>query len=278
MINYSFNLKIKNREILKTIIERKHSGVEKTELENCQNQILRDYVLYLKNRKNLEKMHADSSLSDRQKDIMKKTYKANPVELQKAKRLIKNGLPSVLNAKCPYCLLSEHNTFDHYFDKATFPEYSIFAPNLIPCCSKCNSKKGNLFLDGRGKRYFIHFIFDKIPDYPFLVYKIGVNNRKIVLEDIVLDFSREPSNPLNDSISNQFSKLELKKRLAKEFSSYVSQIVMNYELNPKNKAETINNMKEIIVRLEKQCGINHWQTAIYRGLLANDKVIDLLSK
>ena len=41
-------------------------------------------------------------------------------------------------AKCPYCLLNTPNTLDHYFDKSDYPDYSVYTPNLVPCCSIFN--------------------------------------------------------------------------------------------------------------------------------------------
>ena len=78
----------------------------------------------------------------------------------KIKAKITEIMPSAIKEKCPYCMLSEPGTFDHYIGKGEFPEFSILSKNLVPCCSKCNSKKGEKFLSENGKRIFISFYFD----------------------------------------------------------------------------------------------------------------------
>lgn len=48
-----------------------------------------------------------------------------------------------LRGKCPFCMISEATTLDHYFPESIYPEYIIFVPNLVPCCNFCNIKKGD---------------------------------------------------------------------------------------------------------------------------------------
>lgn len=46
---------------------------------------------------------------------------------------------------CPMCGQPvTPTTVDHVVGKDQFPEFSIFGPNLLPCCGDCNSRKGDL--------------------------------------------------------------------------------------------------------------------------------------
>jgi hypothetical protein len=47
-------------------------------------------------------------------------------------------------AFCPMCGSSNVRTLEHYLPKASYPEFYVFSLNLIPSCSTCNQKRGNL--------------------------------------------------------------------------------------------------------------------------------------
>ncbi|MHA7923698.1 MAG: HNH endonuclease [Marinobacter sp.] len=46
---------------------------------------------------------------------------------------------------CPYCGSPGCGTLDHYYPKAQFPQFSVIADNLVPCCYRCNKIKGEYF-------------------------------------------------------------------------------------------------------------------------------------
>lgn len=45
------------------------------------------------------------------------------------------------NYKCVYCHLSNGNTIDHIIPLSKLGDHAYW--NVVPCCKKCNSKKGN---------------------------------------------------------------------------------------------------------------------------------------
>lgn len=62
---------------------------------------------------------------------------------------------------CPYCgKPGPPQTLDHVLPRVNFPEFSLFAPNLIPCCGDCNRNKEEYTWDGTGVRYFLHPYID----------------------------------------------------------------------------------------------------------------------
>ena len=82
---------------------------------------------------------------------------------------------------------------DHYFSESEYPEYIIFAPNLVPCCSHCNSVKGKrLFLKNEDeiKRTVIHFYYDVLPQTKYLKSTFYVTD-KIPQISFWLEFENE---------------------------------------------------------------------------------------
>lgn len=271
MINYSVNDLINDNTVLQCIIKNKHEPGKQI-LKDCQLLVLDDYEKYKNNTSDLARISPDTRITERARDVLKKTYEDNPKALQLMKMDIKEGLPDFLKAKCPYCMISAHNTFDHYLDKADYPEYALFSLNLVPACSECNSYKNRFLLDKNGKRLFINFMFDELPDYPFLKYKVGFADGKPFLIDIYLEF--KDRRPVNDIIQNHFETLKLYDRLEIQFESFVSTIIAEFKEYMLDKITVKRVLEQKIIAWEKTRGMNNWEVCILRGILENEDILD----
>jgi hypothetical protein len=69
---------------------------------------------------------------------------------------------------CPLCGITSVATHDHYLPATLFPEFSVHPLNLVPCCLKCNSTKGDDWLGNDGNRLYLHSYSDLIPAEAFL--------------------------------------------------------------------------------------------------------------
>ncbi|MBE5893668.1 MAG: hypothetical protein E7286_09895 [Lachnospiraceae bacterium] len=274
MINYSVNDLINDDTVLRCIIKNKHEP-SKHILRDCELFILDDYEKYKNSTSDLGRISPDVRITLQARDVLKKTYEDNPKALQMIKKDIKESLPDILKAKCPYCMISAHNTFDHYLDKSDYPEYALFSLNLVPSCSECNSFKNAFLLDENGKRLFINFMFDELPDYPFLKFKLGFAEGKPFLIDINLEFRN--CNPVNDVILNHFEKLKLYDRLDKQFESFVSTIIAEFKEYMLDKMTVKQMLEKKISAWEKTKGMNNWEVCILRGILENEDILDDIS-
>lgn len=205
MINLPI-LRQNDREILKDIIQSKHKPA-KTSLLNKYENILGDYLEYYKNRHSLERITADIDIDEEVSKYLNDAYKSGKV-IDSVKAKITEIMPPAIKEKCPYCMLSEPGTFDHYLGKGQFPEYSVLSKNLVPCCSKCNSKKGEKFLSANGNRIFISFYFDELPKSSFLIVELDIDGDVPYIKDIYINsnFSVKISIPLeNTGVSSVFA-------------------------------------------------------------------------
>lgn len=275
MLTYCFNNEIDDKAVLEEIIRRKHEP-GKSQLKKCQGAVLADYELYQNEADNLQRITPDVRISKDSKDVLINTYESSPKALQESKKKIKDSLPAILKAKCPYCMISAHSTFDHYLDKSEYPEYSLLSKNLIPSCAECNTKKGIKICDDDGKRMFVHFAFDKLPQYPFLKYDIDVDDGKIVLKKIYLSF--QENEPINAVIRNHYQKLKLFERLKNQFDVEISTIIAEFHEYGMDKKDTVTLLTKRMQASEKTKGINSWETCILRAIVANDDVLSFLSK
>ena len=102
-------------------------------------------------------------------------YEGSTKGLAALKCDIKGAQPERALKFCPYCGTALPRTFDHYLPGASFPELSVHGLNLVPCCSSCNSTKGEKWLNGVGSRQFLHFFSDEIPPGRFLNVTLNVS-------------------------------------------------------------------------------------------------------
>lgn len=250
----------------KNIVLKKRLKV-RNELLSLESSIKDKYNYYLSNSENLEsiKPSNDDDILKR-KDDLKSCYGNNVSFLPIKKQLLS------LSHKCPYCLVNRPNTLDHYFDKSDYPEYSVFVPNLIPCCSKCNTEKGALVIDENGHRHFIHYYYDLIPKYQFLFVRFDFNEDdygKIPLINVYLDFKE--NNATTEIICRHFKKLQLIERYKESIKNKLPVLLSEIEIY-----KGILGTNEIKLILETRYnnliqhqGINYWETCIYEGLLIN---------
>ena len=268
-------LELKGSIVLEKIIKGKTSKKqhEKDLLNESKDFLLSDYKKYEENKHVLQCIKRDDRIPDETKDLLRKLYETDkPVSLKRAQQKIIELLPKELSGRCPYCRLSEYNTSDHYLDKSEYPEYSIFPLNLIPCCSKCNSKKGDKFLDLDGNRMFINFRFDTLPDYEFLFCNIECKNSIPLIKGFELRF--KDNEPLEITIRHHFDELDLDNRF-KEFSrNTVSTIVDILQRNKSIKSRK----RALLIRIgefERNWGKNYWEASVFRAVLHNDELLQL---
>lgn len=112
-------------------------------------------------------------------DVRAKTWKAGPKAdllhcyesttsaLQELKKLITARQRDGTRGVCPYCGNGAPRQFDHYLPKAKYPEFSVHAYNLVPCCGTCNGIKSETWVNATA-RIFINFYIDSLPISPMV--------------------------------------------------------------------------------------------------------------
>lgn len=245
-------------------------GIRKEKLLQCRGTLLERYDFYQSHYGSLEKITPlEASFWEGIKDDLHSCY-GNNVAFSRARKKIFSSA-----YKCPYCLLNRPNTLDHYFDKSDYPEYSVFIPNLIPCCSECNSLKGtSMFNDGQ-QRQFIHFYLDNIPDYQYIFVRFIIDSPKTIPQ-IHVDLKFQENEPLQWQIRNHFSQLDLLRKYQDAIISQLPVVLSEIEI-AKNDDMTFDEIQELIRHkyqaLTRICKNNYWETCMYEGLLNSEGVL-----
>lgn len=191
-------------------------------------------------------------------------YDRERTTVAEIKRSVKRGLDKVTAARCQYCGFPDTSTLDHFLEKAQVPELSLFAPNLIPCCWRCNHDRPPAFAPD-GTRQLLHFYDDDVDGMPDVL----LANVKVLGHGIpVAEYSIGPSaHPLVEVYRNHFDKLHLALRYQDEASHQLLVIQENISrFMPITRQPVTNVLLESAVTQTRIYGRNDYLAALYRGL------------
>lgn len=240
-------------------------GQKKMYLLNEMENINDRYKLYLENRKTLSKIEKlDYSQKNSVKDILISCYTSNTIALSQLKVEIINKQELFLKAKCPYCGINSHGSFDHYLPKESYPEYAVLANNLVPSCEKCNSLKGEKWLDQNEKRLFINYYYDPIPKekylFAYLSFDISSSTPTVTYK---VENRESINSDIYNIIENQYGKLHLCERFEFIANEEISTLYNGMQRNKNLGIEVHKQLldSEIKLRTEER-GKNNWHVAL----------------
>ena len=229
-----------------------------------KNLVQERYALYSSQIHDLDQLSALDWENDLETRALLISCFGNNVNFVSAKKAIFSNV-----SKCPYCTINRPNTLDHYFDKADYPEYAVYLPNLIPCCSECNSQKGTALFDPYHKRKYIHFYYDNIPDYQFLFVHLSFKPQEAIPKvELSLNFQDDTPNTVR--IANHFLELNLLKKIKEQINDKLPTIITEistYHENPNFDAKKIINIR--YASLVSTHGVNYWEACMLNGILSS---------
>ena len=210
---------IDNIDLWDKIVSHKHQPT-KNQLLRIRDKVVARYNYYSEHYDTLDEiLPLPSEEWSGVKDALISCYGDN-VEFKRVRQQQFSSLSATDKTKCPYCLLSRPSTLDHYFDKNDYPEFSVFIPNLVPCCSECNNIKSTTTFDVNNNRVFLHFYHDHIPEEQFLFVRFsGTNPDAVPVISIGLRFGEE--NYYSSLLQRHFTKLshfQISKRHSRSYS------------------------------------------------------------
>ena len=265
---------IDNDSLLDTIIANKKR--EKREaLLPYTGKIKKRYNYYKEHYNDMESIHSWGTVWGPIKDELISCY-GNNVAFSAAKKELTAAMPTIIQNSCPYCMLNRPNTFDHYFDKSDYPEYAVFIPNLVLCCSECNTLKGTMMFDSAGQRKFVHFYHDAIPDYQFLFIRLR-NTKKDIIPEINVFLQFREDEKQKDILSAHFHNLELHRKYKDSINGKLS-VIMNEILNNVGSRFSYDDIQTLLENrfqaMVAHYGLNYWESCVYEGILNSPEFLN----
>lgn len=267
---------------LSNIINAKRDAVVKTELTAQLSAISFRYAALVDalNADTLHAVYTDVNMK-RNSAILRSCYENRTKILNVLLVAIRNKQTSIMQGLCPYCGMTIPKTYDHYLPASDYPEYSVHPLNLVPCCSTCNQKKNNYWV-AAGKRLFIHFYHDMIPETKFLEATIIENP---TTNAVGANFKLSRPDGIDDCIweiiEAHYDRLELLKLYNENANSEIAELqnicISCWKNYGGDKRRLKRFIKAIIDGKALLCGENNWKIALYRGLIKSQKFINSIT-
>jgi len=188
------------------------------------------------------------------------------------------SLTPTARAICPYCLIREPESWDHFLPKEQFPEYAVLLVNLIYVCGRCNRKKGE-YLVGQ-PRAVLNPYFDDIPEHTALLHA-GV---AIVGGTPKLQFIIGGGPPIPASLvqlaQRHFAAFELQSKLISAGGGYLAMLVDELAERYKHPIDQPTLTGELDVKLAglTTASANDWRVALLHGLKACNGLVAYINR
>lgn len=247
------------------------------ECDNNNRAVMIKMEPYISDRYDYYDQHLDclslivisNKLKQNQKELLLNTFKSS--EFDGIRKQIINNLPNAIKGICPFCMIGEPATLEHYLPKDSFPEYTLYSKNLIPCCHVCNSYKGTNYLNVSGARRFINYYIDDVENKAFLKSTICIVDG-IPTVDFTIDLNKD--DVLYETIISHFEYLHLFERYVNRANSIISSILDTIV----NSYSSLDNIDRIVddsvplLKLQlnawmKQFGKNYWKACVLKGII-----------
>jgi hypothetical protein len=189
-------------------------------------------------------------------------YENRTVAIKRRLAAMQASLPQAHADLCPYCTLDTGPQLDHYLPKVVFPEFALFAPNLLPICGRCNQSKGNSYIDADGGRLFLLLSHDLSDDASVLEAEISFTG------EAHLRYYIDDGGALLDDelalVKRHFARLKLASRYARRGESALAAMKMNLEGKPPARIRRV--ILAGVVNAAETEPTNGWRSALYREL------------
>jgi hypothetical protein len=243
-------------------------------LKNISHHIKSRYSEYSTHKANLADISA-SALDADNRNALLHCYLVETQELRRMKSEIKASHISSVGMKCQFCGIETISTYDHYLPKEKFPEFSVHAPNLIPCCSTCNNKKRMIFLTELGERAIINIYYELIPDDQYLFSKIEFRNG-IPVANFYLQKPSNYSEYLFRLISEHYSRLDLLERYRENAPEILSETRVSIISHAKPNSDAVVRiwLRTEAENISIQYSVNSWKVPLFYAMANSNDFIN----
>jgi 5-methylcytosine-specific restriction endonuclease McrA len=174
---------------------------------------------------------------------------------------------------CPYCLIRQPASFDHFLPKDAFPEFAVLAWNLILVCNSCNLRKGNRFVGQ--PRHILNPYFDPIPETALLHAEIVIDPDHIRIHFFIDTLEDEVPNELLALAERHITALGLKQNLMREGSTFISSLIQAFAAAGPEAVSA----ESLAARLDERMAgfdgfpVNYWQAAVIAALESDPNLL-----
>lgn len=184
---------------------------------------------------------------------------------------------NVVNVRqCPYCMLNEPNTWDHYLPKTFYPEFSVLHLNLVYVCWSCNHRKREKY--SQNILEYCHPSYTVIADEALLHCHVSIQNGNLAIEfyAALQDANDERARIAHRHLMNLDLIRRYKLECASVFSSFVANLARDL---PEGVGEAIfkENVGKRYQAISNDFGVNYWEARFWHGIWHCAGIVDYVN-
>lgn len=210
-----------------------------------------------------------ASYDDNNKANLKSLYSYRSKKIQELKNLLTRHplhTEHILNT-CQNCTINEADTMDHILGQTEFPEFAVHPKNLFPCCSVCNKKKSDKYVNEEGSQLFLNLFLDDLPQSQYLHVEFGDN----WLPRFRLEQPEDVPDNIFNLIERHYEKLGLLTRFRDSSNEIISSLRSTIRVF--GRVDIREKIEELCLELEPVLGYNHRKIVLTRALGSSEEFI-----
>jgi len=260
-------------KVFRDVIKAKRSAQRRERLTKRLGSFRQYYREYNDAKRHLETIGTRRHKVNQVEDLQH-CYLVRTPPLNKLLADIRRNIPPIRSDKCPYCNIEFPKTFDHYLSLSRFPEYSVHALNLLPCCNSCNQIKQEQLLTETGRRKFLNFYFDRIPETRYLVVEIALDPTGAF--SAVYRLVRPPwfRRTIFQSISVHFETLNLLERYRQSSNATFSEVQNSMLAHHSSRLDVVRFLREDAAMWSNEISPNYWKAVLLEAMASNVAFVD----
>jgi hypothetical protein len=175
--------------------------------------------------------------------------------------------------RCHYCGINSISSIDHYLPKEVFPEFSVMALNLVPCCLECNNLKGSAHRGTEGLST-LSIYFDVMPVEQCLFVELKWSDPgRFPRAVYALENVQKINDRLYARIESHFEILELFDRYSRASVQVMSEVVSTMRKVGRSLSKD-EIMAFLVAEVDSLIGlysVNYWDAILRRVLMSDDR-------
>ena len=173
-----------------------------------------------------------------------------------------------LASYCPYCGFGQISQLDHLLQRKHFKLFSIFALNLVPCCSPCNNGKRR-DPSANPLKHQVHVYLEDVSQLDFLRAHIAMDADTGGLDvRYAIEQCLGMSDELYSRLVFHLEEFNLQSRFAMQTNIYLGELAFPFEMSyVTSGGDGLRAMlRGCADSNKKNFGTNDWRTALMYGL------------
>lgn len=176
----------------------------------------------------------------------------------------------VNSERCPYCgNIGISAQLDHYLPQNSYPQYSVYPKNLIPCCRDCNEGYKKAAFAQKEEEQLINPYFDKHiffdEQWIFATYQATSLNDQSARVIYRVDCPSDWTNIDKARAQKHFNDLGLGVRFATEANNRLRTTIHDLQ-KFLDRQWSYNEIYDFYVDTANGRPINHWERVMYQAL------------